>query len=143
MVDGARVFLLRTTMRENRACSCLLRSSAGATRHAAFKTSILSTPRADQRTLYDGFLLHSTKVFGPRSKASRSPLLQTAIFSSPSRTFVGPSLLLLKHPVSNKQSTRKSRSFCFCHRKAVFALSKAELRQLPLPVSHKTTLEST
>ena len=39
------------------------------------------------------------------------------------------SSLLLKHPVSNKQSTRESRSFWFCRRKAVFALSKAELRQ--------------
>ena len=41
------------------------------------------------------------------------------------------SSLLLKHPVSNKQSTRESRSFWFCHRKAVFALSKAELRHPP------------
>ena len=91
------------------------------------QTWLLTTPRTDQRTLYDGFLLHSTKVFGPLSKASRSPLLRTTIFS----LLPEPSSLLLKHPVSNKQSTRESRSFWFCRRKAVFALSKAELRHPP------------
>jgi hypothetical protein len=55
------------------------------------------TPRTDQRTVYDGFLLHGTKVFGPRSKASRSPLLQTTFQIFPPAFQNVPPALRLKH----------------------------------------------
>ena len=88
----------------------------------------LATPRADQRTLYDGFLLHSTKVFGPRSKASRSPLLRTTIFS----LLPEPSSLLLKHPVSNKQSTRESRSFLVLSSESCLRIEQGRAQTPPL-----------
>ena len=128
MVDSARVFLLRTTMRENRALHGCLRSSAGATQHAPFKPRFWR-PQEPTRG-------HCTMAFC--CTVQRSSVLvvkRPEVLCCRQRSFSSfqnlhrTSSLLLKHPVSNKQSTRESRSFWFCRRKAVFALSKAELRQ--------------
>ncbi len=62
---------------------------------------------------YDDFLLHSTKVFGPRNKASRSPLLQTAHVPELFSCLPEPSSCIeieTPFPINNRHG--RSRSFC-------------------------------
>ena len=130
MVDGTRVFLLRTTVRENRACAAVS-SNAGATRCMLHTDLSFLRPQEQTRG-------HCTMAFC--CTVQRSSVLVVKRPEVPccrprSRSFLLPSTvepfscLEIEAPVSNKQSTRESRSFWFCHRKAVIALSKAELRQ--------------
>jgi hypothetical protein len=84
VADGTRVFLLRTAIRQNRTLSHRLSPEEPPRAHRPHShlsssklfELLVATPRTDQfdqRSLYDGFLLHSTTAFGPRSKVSRSP----------------------------------------------------------------------
>ena len=127
MVDGARVFLLRTTMRENRACAAVSSLNVGATRRMLhFRPSFLR-PQEQTRG-------HCTMAFC--CTVQRSSVLvvkrpEVPCCGQPSfLSFQNlPPALLLKHPFPINNRHGRSRSFWFCRRKAVFALSKAELRQ--------------
>ena len=109
MVDGARVFLLRTTMRDNRACAAVS-SNVGAT-HCMLHTH-LSFLRPQEQTRG-----HCTMAFCCTVKRSSvlvvnrpevpCSLLRTAHVRVFSRLPERSSCREIETPVSNKQSTRE------------------------------------
>jgi hypothetical protein len=126
MVDGARVFLLRTTMRENRACTAV---SVLAPEPPSMLHSDLSFLRPQEQTRG-----HCTMAFC--CTVQRSSVLvvkrpEVPCCGQPSfLSFQNlPPALLLKHPFPINNRHGSHGPFGFCRRKPVFSLNKAELRQ--------------
>jgi hypothetical protein len=98
--------------------------------------SFLATPRTDQRSLYDGFQLHSTKAFGPRSKASRTPCCKPS-----SRTFlllVSSASLETQFPTHNRPGGNGP----FCVEFVAGKLSRSEQGRAQTPPRSKERKKS-
>jgi len=142
MVDGARVFLLRTTMRENRALHNCLLSNVGATRGMIHSDLASGDPKNRPEATVRWLSVAQYKVLGPRSKASRSPLLQTAHVRVFSRLPEHSPAVRLKHPFPINNRHGRSRSFClgFCRRTLVENCLRFEQGRAQTTVSEKESV---